>query len=183
MYTLTIPDYNDLWDEGKEEFVSRKGARIKIEHSLVSLAKWEQHYHKPFLVQSGKTFEESVYYIKCMTLTQNVPDSVYLNIGSKEIEEVDAYINDPMTATQFTKTEEKEGASPHHEIMTNELIYYYMIALQIPVEFQKWHLNRLITLIEVCKRKNTPAKKMTAQQLAQHHQSVNARYRAKHRKR
>ena len=90
MYTLTIPDYNDLWDEGKEEFVSRKGARIKIEHSLVSLAKWEQHYHKPFLGQSGKTFEESVYYIKCMTLTQNVPDSVYLNIGSKEIEEVDA---------------------------------------------------------------------------------------------
>lgn len=183
MYTLIIPDCNDLWDEEKEEFVSRKGARIKIEHSLVSLAKWEQHYHKPFLGKIEKSVEESLYYIKCMTLTQNVPDSVYLNITNDQLREVDAYINDSMTATTFSKIEGKEGASPNHEILTNELIYYYMIALNIPVEFQKWHLNRLITLIEVCKRKNTPPKKMNAQQLAQHHQSVNARYRAKHRKR
>lgn len=183
MYTLVIPDCNELWDEAKEEFVSRKGARIKIEHSLVSLAKWEQHYHKPFLVKSEKTYEESVYYIKCMTLTQNVPDSAYLNITNEQIREVDAYIGDSMTATPLTKIDEKEGASPNREILTNELIYYYMISLNIPVEFQKWHLNRLITLIEVCSRKNTPPKKMNAQQLAQHHQSVNARYRAKHRKR
>ena len=177
MFILTIPSVDDLWDEEKEEFVSRKGAKIKLEHSLVSVAKWEQHYHECFLDTKKLSIEQMLYYIKCMTLTQNVPDEAYLNISSKQIDQIYDYIENPMTASKLAKNDE-EGASPNREKMTNEIIYSYMIALHIPFECQKWHLNRLITLIEICKRQNTPPKQINKQQLAAHHQAVNARYRA-----
>lgn len=177
MLSLIIPDANDIWDEIHEEFISRKGAKIKLEHSLVSLAKWERHYHQPFMAHTDFTAEEELYYIKCMTLTQNVPDEAYMNITNQQLNEIRAYINDPMTATTFSDIR-KEGESPNKEIITNELIYYYMIALNIPFECQKWHLNSLLTLIEVAKRKNTPEKKMNQNELISHHRAINVRRRA-----
>ena len=146
MLKITIPG-QEFWDEEKEVFVNTKGATLQLEHSLVSLSKWESKWHKPFLGNGDKTVEETVDYIRCMTLTQNVNPSVYDFITNEIIGRVSDYIDDSMTATWFSK---EDKSSPNREVITAEIIYYWMIALNIPFECQKWHLNRLLTLIRVC---------------------------------
>lgn len=155
------------WDEEKEEFVEAPYKTLTLEHSLISLSKWESKWHKPFLNEKEKTYEETIDYIKCMTLTSNVDPDVYNHLSRENIEEIDNYIGDPMTATTFK--DDKRGRG-NKEIVTAEIIYHWMIALQIPDKFEKWHLNRLITLIRVCEIKNSPQKKMPMKErLAQQH--------------
>ena len=156
MLQLIIPDSDELWDEKKEEFVYRKGQTLQLEHSLVSLSKWESKWCVPFLSKKDKTFEETLDYIKCMTVTQNVKPEVYLNLTQENVDVVNAYINAPMTATYFS---DEKATGSNGEQVTSEIIYYWMIALNIPPEYQKWHLNRLLTLIKVCNIKNQPPKK------------------------
>ena len=170
MLKITIPG-QEFWDEGKEEFVSTKGTTLQLEHSLVSLSKWESKWHKPFLGKGDKTVEETVDYIRCMTLTQNVDPSVYGFITNEIMGQVSDYIDDSMTATWFSK-EEKGNTS--QEAVTAELIYYWMIALNIPFECQKWHLNRLLTLIRVCDIKNSPPKKMSKREIFKRNSALNA---------
>lgn len=170
MLKIIIPG-QELWDEGKEEFVSTKGAILQLEHSLVSLSKWESKWHKPFLGKGDKTVEETVDYIRCMTLTQNVDPSVYGFITNEIVRKVSDYIDDPMTATWFSK-EEKRSTGP--EVVTSELIYYWMVALNIPFECQKWHLNRLLTLVRVCNVKNTPPEKLSQREIAKRNAAINA---------
>lgn len=169
MLEIIIPSI-DLWDERKQEFVVLKGATLKLEHSLVSLSKWESKWRKPFLSKENKTQEETIDYIKCMTLTQNVDPNIYQYINNETVNKILSYINEPMTATTFR--EEKKGGS--REIITSELIYYWMIALNIPFECQKWHLNRLLTLIRVCDIKNQPPKKMSKREIMSRNASLNA---------
>lgn len=157
MLEITIPGA-ELWDEENQQFIYIKEQTLRLEHSLVSLSKWESKWCKPFLSKSDKTLEETIDYIKCMTLTQNVDPIVYSCLTQDNITKINEYIQAPMTATTFM--EDKNGR-PSRETVTSELVYYWMIALQIPVEFQKWHLNRLLTLIRVCNVKNQPPKKMT----------------------
>lgn len=173
MLRLIVPP-NEKYNEFIGKFVEFHGATIQLEHSLVSISKWEQKWHKPFLTNEKKTIPETVDYIRCMTLTQNVPPEVYDNLTDANIEAVNAYIEDPMTATWFSR-EEKGG---NREIITNEIIYYWMITLNIPVEFQKWHLNHLLTLIQVCNLKNAPQKKMSREELAARNRKLNAERRA-----
>ena len=168
MLKVTIPSI-ELYDERINEFFTTKEQTIQIEHSLVSLSKWESKWCKPFLTKEEKTHEESIDYIRCMTITQNVDDNVYKLIGQGIIEEVSRYIEAPMTATAFN-TENKNGS---REIITAEIIYYWMIALNIPFECQKWHLNRLIALIKVCDIKNTPSKKMSKREIMERNRSLN----------
>jgi hypothetical protein len=158
MLTITIPD-KELFNDATQEFVEVKGRELRLEHSLVSLAKWESKFHKPFLVKKNKTRAETIEYIRLMTITQNVDASVFQAIDAKVINEVTAYLEDPMTATTFTKQEETHIIN--REVITAEIIYYWMVTLQIPMECQKWHLNRLLTLINVCNIKNQPKKKMS----------------------
>lgn len=147
------------WDEEKEEFVIlAKEQKLALEHSLVSLSKWEMKWHKPFLTKESKTIEETLDYIRCMTLTQNVNPEVYNRIQNEHIDQVNKYIEDSMTATWFR---EDEKGTRNKEIITSEVIYYWMIALNIPVNFEKWHLNRLLTLIRVCNENNKPKKQKT----------------------
>lgn len=169
MLEITIPSL-ELWNEEKQEFVSIKGTTLKLEHSLVSLSKWESKWCKPFLSREDKTREETLDYIKCMTLTQNVDPDIYQYISNENVNKIIEYINAPMTAT--TLREEKKGGSK--EIVTAELIYYWMIALTIPFECQKWHLNRLLTLIRVCNVKNTPPKKMSKREIMSRNAALNA---------
>lgn len=176
MLQIAIPLTSEGWDEEKQEFVEPKTQILCLEHSLVSLRKWESRWCKPFLSNKSLTVEETIDYIKCMTLTQNVPSEVYNRITDKNIEEVSAYIDAPMTATWFT---EEKGGKPNTEVVTAELIYYWMIALNIPFECQKWHLNSLLTLVKVCNIKNTPPKKMGKNALLNRHASVNAARRQK----
>ena len=161
------------WDEQKEEFVYRtigKDQTICLEHSLVALSKWESKWCKPFL-SSEKTDEEFLDYIKCMTLTSNVSPEVYNNLTEKNLMEIRDYINAPMTATTFVEDKVKK---PNREIITAELIYYWMITLSIPSEYQKWHINRLITLIRVCEIKNSKPKKHSKREIMSRNAAMNA---------
>lgn len=169
MLHITVPA-TDLWDESTNSFISTKEQVLNLEHSLVSLSKWESKWNKPFLRKEEKTSDEILYYVKCMTLNQNVDPNVYLALTQKNLQEIVDYIKAPMTATWFSEDKNKNHSK---ETVTSELIYYWMIALNIPVEFQKWHLNRLLTLIRVCNIKNEPPKKMSKRALMSRNTSLN----------
>ena len=173
MLELTIPR-TDLWDEQNQRFIPVKEQKLRLEHSLVSLSKWESKWCKVFLSKEQKTYEETIDYIRCMTLTQNVDPLVYRCITNSHIDAVNAYIEEPMTAS--TVKEEKGGPINRQQI-TSELIYYWMTAYHIPFECQKWHLNRLLTLIRVCNVKNSPGKKMGRNALLNRYASLNKKRR------
>lgn len=170
MLRITIPA-TELWDEDKEEFINTKEQTLQLEHSLVSLSKWESKWHKPFLSKDIKTEEENIDYIKCMTITQNVDPKVYDFIPNDIREKIKEYIEDKMTATWFNDEKSGKGGS---EQITSELIYYWMITQNIPIKCEKWHLNRLLTLIKVCNVKNQPPKKMGKKALMSQRAQLNA---------
>lgn len=170
MLRLTIPA-TEQWDEEKQEFVQSKEQTLQLEHSLVSLSKWESKWNKAFLSNHEKTYEETVDYIKCMTITHDVNSAVYNCLTNENIDKVNRYIQAPMTATIFM---EDKSSRNNREIVTSELIYYWMIALNIPFECQKWHLNRLLTLIRVCNIKNTPPKKRSRRDIMSRNAALNA---------
>jgi len=169
MLQITLPA-KEVYDEEKEEFFTIKEQFLQLEHSLVSLSKWESKWRKPFLSDKEKTFEEITDYVRCMTITQNVDPETYNYIDQGDINKVNKYIEDPMTATTFSNLEKKKS----REVITAEIIYYWMVTFNIPMECQKWHLNRLLTLINVCNIKNTPSKKMTKKELAHYNHSLNS---------
>lgn len=176
MLQIIVPITPEEWDEKTEKFIEPKTKVLQLEHSLVSLSKWESKWCKPFLSKDNMTNEETIDYIKCMTLTQNVDPTVYEHLTQQNIDDVVQYINAPMTATTFSKDENRKI---NNEIVTAELIYYWMIASQIPFECQKWHINRLITLIRVCNIKNQPPKKRSKRDIMQSNAALNAARRAK----
>lgn len=169
MLILEIPE-QELYDEKHERFVVLKAQKLQLEHSLVSLAKWESKWEQAFLGKKKMTDEQVVDYIRCMTITQNVDPSVYHRLTRDNIDTVDRYISRRMTATTFNNLQEKQNGS----IITAEIIYYWMITMGIPMECQKWHLNRLLTLIKVCAIKNTPPKKMSKSAAMAHQRKLNA---------
>jgi len=176
MLTLKIKD-TDFFDEKTETFKTIKGATIRLEHSLVSISKWEAKYKKPFLSREPMTVEETIDYIRFMTITQNVDPLIYTAITNEQIAEINRYIDDPMTATTIRKPEGKGGGVG--KIVTSEEIYYQMIVYQIPIEFEKRHFNRLLMLIRVFDEKNKPKKKMRKGDIARRNRSLNAARRAR----
>ena len=173
MLQITV-EHTDLWDEINEEFISVKEQTIQLEHSLVSLSKWESKWCKSFFSKELKTYEEIIDYIKCMTLTKNVPPELYLCLSDENVKLIKEYIEAPMTATLFSDNK-KPGT--RREQITSELIYYWMISANIPFECQKWHLNRLLTLIRVCEIKNQPPKKTSKRERANEYAALNAKRR------
>ena len=157
MLTLHIKE-EELYDEKSDTFINLKPETVSLEHSLISLSKWEAHYHKPFLSKAEKTPEETIYYIGCMLVGNvgNINLTVHRITKDKSLmDKIHAYIMDPACATTINHGKKK---GRHEEVVTAEIIYYDMIALQIPKEYEKRHLNRLMTLIEVCSIKNSPKK-------------------------
>lgn len=169
MLKITIPAI-EQYDEVLNEFITSKEQSLQLEHSLVSLSKWESKWKKPFLSKGEKTIEESIDYIKCMTVTQNVNEDIYKLISNENIRQVREYIETDMTATTFSN----DKKTINREIITAEIIYYWMITMNIPFECQKWHLNRLLTLINVCNIKNTPPKKMNKKDIGRRNAALNA---------
>lgn len=149
-------DEREFYDEDKNEFVMIPSQTIELEHSLLSLSLWESKWETPFLSDKPMTHEQQIDYIKCMTLTDGVKPEVYQSLTIENINTIFDYIKRKMTAT----TVNRQNNSRSHEIITAEIIYYWMVALQIPFECQTWHLNRLLMLIDVCSIKNQPPKKM-----------------------
>ena len=174
MFKIRI-ESKELFDEVKEEFLYTKPVDLVLEHSLVSLSKWESRWKKPFLTKENKTREETIDYIQAMTITQNVDPEVYSQISQEIIDQITEYIGDSMTATTFRDVK----GSSNGEVVTAELIYYWMIAFQIPFECQKWHLNKLLTLIKVCNIKNQPAKKVNRSELLKRNKALNDARKAK----
>lgn len=171
MLKLQIPDM-EFFNNRTNEFVTIKGQELALEHSLVSVSKWESIFKKSFFSREAKTRKETIEYIKCMTLTQNVNPAIYSNIPQNLIDQVNDYIRDPMTATTFPK-----NGKYSREIITSELIYYWMFSLSIPIECQKWHLNRLLTLIRVFDAKSEKVKPMSKRELAKQNSALNAQRR------
>lgn len=178
MLQIKVPLTPEGWDEENEVFIEPTFKTLQLEHSLVSLSKWESKWCKPFLGQQEKTDEEVMDYIKCMTITQNVRPEVYDCLTPENIEQINEYIEAPMTATTFSGREPKKFS---REIITNEIIYEWMIALQIPFDpCQKWHINHLLTLIKVRSIKSQPPRKKNRQETASYYAALNASRRKKY---
>lgn len=172
MISIHIPG-SEFYDETKNEFVEIKEQDILLEHSLISVSKWESKWHKPFLEKNDKTTEEVIDYLRCMTITQNVDPNAYYNISESDILKIKDYIDDSMTATTFSNQNRA-----NRQIITAEIIYYWMVTFNIPFECQKWHLNRLLTLVNVCSIKNQPSKKMSKSDIRSRNAALNAARRA-----
>ena len=174
--TITIPG-RDLYDQKNERFVTIKERTITLEHSLLSLSKWEAKWHKAYLsplVQ--KSEEESLDYIRCMCLSQNIDPDIFYGLTQENVKQIADYIADPMTGTTFHNQNQKKS----REIVTNELIYYWMTECNIPFDpCQKWHLNHLMTLIDVCFLKQQPGKKMSKRDILKQNAALNAQRRAR----
>jgi hypothetical protein len=147
----------ESFDEKSNTFVG-KSFRVRLEHSLVSASKWESLWKEAFLDKKDKTPQQTLSYIKFMILNDDLPPEVFFKLVQSHLDEIKAYISDEMTATKLRNDPNVQAS---REIITTELIYYWMISLSIPVEFQHWHLNRLITLIRTVNLKNSPKKKMS----------------------
>lgn len=171
---------NDVraFDEANSIFIDVKGRGITLEHSLVSISKWESKWHKPFLAKTEKTPAELTDYFRCMTIEKNVDPYLYSFLTNDQIKEIMDYIDNPMTATSFR--DEKKSRS-NSEIITSELIYYWMVAYNIPFQCEKWHLNRLLTLIRICNIKNEDPKKMSKSEVMRNNHALNQMRRAQHR--
>lgn len=170
MLEIEIPG-ETIYDDEKEQFVEvSKTVKLTLEHSLISLSKWEAKYERPFLGDKNQTVEETLDYIKFMTVTRNVDDSVYDRLTRENSVAIANYIAASNTATTFNSFDEKPSS---REVITSEIIYYWMVALSIPFECEKWHINRLLTLIRVINEKNKPEKKIDRQTLLARQRELN----------
>lgn len=165
MLEIKVPA-RSYFNDNKQEFVDFEEVDLKLEHSLISLDKWESEFEKPFL-ETKLNHDQMVFYIKCMSI-KPVEESVIETLPTEVIAEITAYIDKPMTATTIN-----DNSSGKHEILTSEVIYYMMIKLGIPFECQKWHLNKLITLIRVCSVKDGPQKKMSKKEIMEQNRALN----------
>lgn len=155
MLTISIPD-REFYNEKENRVILSKGRTIQLEHSLISISRWESKWEKPYLSNKEKTYDEALSYIQCMTVTPNVDPVLYFQLGKKEFEMIDHYIHRKMTAT--TVNHRKKGG--RSQIITSEVIYYQMILYGVPFECEKWHLNRLLMLLDVCSAKGGTQEKM-----------------------
>lgn len=180
MLELKIQLSEEEWDDDKQEFIEGEYCTIRLEHSLVSISKWESKWHKSFIATKNLTDEEILDYIKFMTLTQNVDPEVYNHLSIENQQQIKEYIDNPMSATRIPDTQKGSG-NASRDVVTSELIYYWMMSLNIPMECQKWHLNRLITLIKIFDLKNqgSDKRRMSKSEIMSRNAAINARNRAR----
>jgi hypothetical protein len=165
----------ESFDETTQEFTAQGGSILELEHSLVSMSKWESIHEKAFLGKDPKTPEEILSYVKCMTLTQDVPPELFNKLSLDNVDAIRDYIDAKMSATWFS---DQPGAPKTREVITSELIYYWMTVFNIPFTCESWHLNRLFTLIRICNVKQAKPTKMSRGEIAQRNREINAQRRA-----
>lgn len=174
MLTIVIEE-EEIFDEENETFSMAEGIVLNLEHSLISLSKWESKYQKPFLAFGARTSSEILTYLKMMIIDPDInSDSIY-RCSQEDINKIQEYIDSTQSATTFGDMPDRHGPS---EVITSELIYYWMTAFQIPFECQHWHLNRLFSLIRICNFKNAPPTKMSQNEMARTYRELNAKRRA-----
>jgi hypothetical protein len=149
----------ESFDEATSKFVTTDSVKVTLEHSLFSMSKWESFWEEAFLGKKDKTHEQTISYVKFMIIDNGLPPGVFEKLIESHLRTINNYITAAMTATKLYNN---PNATQSREIVTSELIYYWMISLNVPVEFEHWHLNRLITLIRVINLKNSPKRKMSS---------------------
>lgn len=174
MLEITVAP-REYYDEANNQFITVPEQKLVLEHSLISLSKWESKWHIEFLSDKPRTKEQQIDYIRCMTVNKGVNPMAYYGLTNKQIAQIEGYIEDPMTATRFTE----ERQTGKKKVITSEVIYSWMVDLGIPVEFERWHLNRLITLIRVLNNSHEPKKKMSKKDTYARYAELNAKRRAK----
>lgn len=175
MIVIHIPE-QELWNENESRFIHVNASDIKLEHSLYSIAEWESKWNKSFFLKEEKTEEETMDYIKKMVLN-DVDPNVFYCINRDILKQIYDYINAPMTATKI-RSNGQNANKPSSTYITSEIIYYWMVNLNIPLECETWHINRLITLIRVCQIKSQPQKKLSNQETIARYAKLNAERRA-----
>jgi hypothetical protein len=165
----------DVYDEASGTFGDQGGVELQLEHSLVSLSKWESIHEKPFLGKDDKTPEEIISYVECMVVGEIPQVKIFHQLSEENVNQINEYIDRKMTATWFSERTRSPAVA---EIITSELVYYWMTAFNIPWEAQYWHLNRLFTLIRVCNTKQEKPKKMSQGEIARRNRELNAQRRA-----
>ena len=173
---IRIPELH-LFNEATNEFFDIRETYLTMEHSLVSISKWESKWHIPYLAPGEKTPEQALDYLRCMTITQNIQPGIYNYIPDTEMRRIKNYIEDSMSAYKF---KEEEGKGRTKKAITSDYLYFCMVTYRIPVEFERWHLNRLITLIQICSEENNPKKnKKSKRRITSDYAALNAARRAK----
>lgn len=169
MLEIFIPGV-EHYDEVTEKFVYPESATLHLEHSLASVSKWETITEKPFLSKNEKTAEELLTYIICMSVPEAIDLEIFNSLTQENLEKINTYISSSQTATTF---KELPNSRMNRDIITAEIIYFWMVSLNIPFECQYWHLNRLLTLIKVCNEKNAPKKKLSRREVAEQNRALN----------
>ena len=172
-----IVNGDEVFNEATSEFSSVGDFELNLEHSLVSLSKWESKFERPFLGKDLKTSDEIIWYVKAMILNQSYPSDLWTRISQNNLDEINTYVESKQSATTFGSMPEMRGRQ-RPEVITSELIYYWMIAFNIPFETQYWHLNRLFSLIRICNTKQSKPRKMSKAEVAQRNRDLNAQRRA-----
>jgi hypothetical protein len=172
---ILVVGATEVYDEKDGTFTAQGGVEFQLEHSLVSLSKWESEFEKPFLGKADKTPEETLAYIAHMVLTPNPPGDFLRRLSKENLETVNTYIDRKMTATWFS---DQPNSPRTREVITSELIYYWMTVFNIPSEYQTWHLNRLFTLIRICNIKQSKPQKMSRGEIARRNRELNAQRKA-----
>lgn len=188
MFEITIPG-EELWDARRAEFTSTKAVTLRLEYSLVSLSKWESKWHIPFFDDSmEKTPEQMQDFVRCMTVTQGVDPTVYARLTVENLNAIYRYMEDPMTATWFAGEgrpgeKNQNGTSKRRarrrppgtgKVLTSEVLYSRMFQAGVPIECERWHLNRLMTLIRVCQEEQAPPRKMSRKDALRQRRELNA---------
>lgn len=174
---IEVPE-REFFDERTLQFFSVKHQILTLEHSLVSISKWEEKWHKPYLSNAEKSFEETNDYLRCMTITQNVDPLVYMALTKQNVTDITAYIDDPHTAS--TIRDDPNESKGSGMFVTSEIIYYWMFKFGIPKECEKWHLNRLIMLIRVFSEMEKPKTKMSRSEIMARNKALNDARKAKY---
>jgi hypothetical protein len=175
---MPLPIYvneTELWDSERRMFIKTKPHKLVLEHSLISISKWEAKHHKMWLETKDKTGQELLDYIRCMTINGDVPETVYYALSNKNLTDILEYMDDPMTASSVYDP----PRAGHKELISSELIYYWMLQFNIPFECEKWHINRLLMLIKICSRKSTPLSKADKKAMDQRRAAINAERKAR----
>lgn len=175
MLDLVVPGA-EVYDDEANEFNTVGDVVLQLEHSLLSMSKWESKFQKPFLSDEKKTVEETVYYIRAMIISPIYPSDIVQRLTEDNMQEINGYIESPQTATTFHDYGNKQVGG--RSIITSELVYYWMVTYNIPFETETWHLNRLLTLIRICNAKNSKPKQMSRAEAARQRADLNAQRRA-----
>jgi hypothetical protein len=173
---LILVGEEEMFNDETQEFIQVEQFSLELEHSLASLSKWESKFEKPFLGNSPHTKKETFEYLKMMVVTENVPSEIFERLSRDNLESINEYIDSKQSATIFNEMPNRKSS---REIITSELIYYWMVAFTIPFECEHWHLNRLFALIRICGIKNSKDQKMPKDKIARQYRDLNEQRKAK----